>query len=195
MRRAIHTLAAILVSAVAAAVVFLIMIQGAFRQGFTELDYNDVLRSLVESSTEEDAGELTGFYATVVAALVLVVFHGLVVTRLVRRGWLVQGLALGAVAALVVGLVFCGYADSRLEAPIGLFGVNAGGIAPVAIVLSSLGFGLVASRCYRLMTSAGWWEVHEVDEAAAIESVAELEPAEGSLELAEEGPEDRRMGS
>jgi hypothetical protein len=196
----------VLVSAAAATVVFLIMIQGAFHEGFTELDYSHVLGTAIKGTAvdEATAGALgivgdtagpTGLYATFVAAVVLVAFHGLVVTRLVRRGWVVQGLALGAVVALVVGLVFCGYAGARLDTPIGLFGADAGGIAPVAIVISSLGFGLVAARCYGLMTSAGWWEVHTIDEAAVIESVSELEPADESLELAEEGPEQRRVGA
>lgn len=207
MRRAVHTLAALLVSAVAAGVAFLIMMQGSFHQGYTDFDYNHVLGTLIKGTAAEDTSSTdalsvvgdtagpAGLYATFVAALVLVVLHGLVVTRVVRGGWVRQGLALGAVTALLVGLVFCGWADARFDTPTGLFGVDAGGMTPLVIVLSSLGFGLVASRCYSLMTSASWWEEHHEDVAAAIESVAELEPSDGSLELAEEGPEHRRMGA
>jgi hypothetical protein len=121
--------------------------------------------------------------------------HGLVITRLVRRSWPVQGLVLGVVTALVLGLVFCGVADARLDTPTGIFGADAGGITPLVIVLSSLGFGLIGARCYSLVTSASWWEAREEDVAATIDSIAELEEPDRSLELPEDGPEERRVGA
>lgn len=207
MRSVARTAVAIAVSAVVAALLFLIMIQGSFRQGYTDLDYNHVLGTMVKGTAEEetrtnealgivgDTAGPTGLYATLLGAAVLMALHGLVITRLVRRGWPVQGLVLGVVTALVVGLVFCGVADSRLDTPTGIFGADAGAITPLVIVLSSLGFGLLGARCYGLVTSASWWEPREEDVAATIESIAELEERDGSLELPEDGPEERRVGA
>jgi hypothetical protein len=195
------------VGALLAAVIFLIMIQGSFRQGYTDLDFNHVLGTMIKGSAEEQSGVSeafgvigdsagpTGLYATFIGAGVIMLFHALVIHPLVRRHWAIQGLVLGAVTALVVGLVFCGFADARLDTPTGLFGVDSGGLTPLVIVCSSLGFGLVGARCYSLFVSEGWWEVKEEDVAAEIESVAALEPSGSSLELAEEGPEHGRMGT
>jgi len=198
--------AGVAVGALVAAVIFLIMIQGSFRQGYTDLDFNHVLGTMIKGSAEEQSGVSeafgvigdsagpTGLYATLIGAGVIMLFHALVIHPLVRRRWVIQGLVLGGVTALVVGLVFCGVADARLDTPTGLFGVDAGGMTPLIIVCSSLGFGLVGARCYSLFVSGGWWEVKEEDVAAEIESVAELEPADSSLELAEQGPEQGRVG-
>jgi hypothetical protein len=194
-------------SALVAALTFLIMIQGSFRQGYTDLDFNHVLGTMIEGSAEEELGSSeafgvigdsagpTGLYATLIGAGVLMLLHALVIHPLVRRHWAIQGLVLGVVTSLVVGLVFCGVADARLDTPTGLFGVDAGGITPLIIVCCSLGFGLVGARCYSLVVGERWWQEYEEDAVAAIESVAELEPAEASFELAEEGPEHRRMGA
>ena len=149
-------------------VVFLIMVQGSFRKGYTDLDFNHVLGTMIKGSAEEETGASealgvvgdtagpTGLYATLAGAVVLMLRStALVITPLVRRHWAIQGLVLGAVTALVVGLVFCGVADARLDTPTGLFGVDAGGITPVVIVLCSLGFGLVGARCYSLDREPG----------------------------------------
>jgi hypothetical protein len=194
-------------SALLAAVTFLIMIEGSFRKGYTDLDFNHVLGTMIEGSAEEERGASeafgvigdsvgpTGLYATLIGAGVLMLLHALVIHPLVRRHWVIQGLVLGVVTSLVVGLVFCGVADARLDTPTGLFGVDAGGMTPLIIVCCSLGFGLVGARCYSLVVGERWWQEYEEDAVAAIESVAELEPAEPSFELAEEGPEHRRMGA
>ena len=107
-----------------------------------------------------DTAGPTGLYATLIAAGVLLLLHAVFIAPFVRRAWWVQGLVLGAVTTLVVGLVFCGAADARLDTPTGLFGVDAGGRTPLVIVLCSLAFGLVATRCYSLIVSQGWWEEH-----------------------------------
>jgi hypothetical protein len=199
--------AGIAIGALTGAVVFLVMIQGAFRHGYTDLDFNHVLGTLIRGSAEEVTGQGSalsvvgdtagpvGLYATLIGAGVLLLVHAVLIAPFVKRPWWVQGLVLGAVTSLVVGLVFCGVADARLDTPTGLFGVDAGGLTPLVIVLCSLGFGLVAARCFSLITSQGWWEETIEDEAAAIEAVAELEPDEGSLELAEQGPEQGRVGA
>jgi hypothetical protein len=206
VRAAVRWVAAIAVSAAVAALVFLVMIQGSFRQGYTDLDFNHVLGTMIRGSAEEvsggeealgivgDTAGPAGLYATLVGAGVLLLVHALVIVPLVRRGWVVQGLVLGAVTALVVGIGFCAAADARLDTPTGLFGVDAGGFTAVVIVLCSLGFGLVAGRCFSLMASAEWWEPRE-DVDVSIEAVPRLEPADRSLELAEEGREQRRVGA
>jgi hypothetical protein len=205
VRTVVRALVGIGVSALAGALVFLIMIQGSFHRGYTDLDFNHVLGTLIKGTAEEsttseafgvvgDTAGPTGLYATLVGAGVLMLIHALVIHPLVKRRWLVQGLVLGALTALVVGLGFCGIADARLDTPTGLFGADAGGMTPLIIVCSSLGFGLAGGRCYGLIAADSWWEVRQEDVAATIESVAGLEPSGASLELTEQGPEHGRVG-
>jgi hypothetical protein len=206
-RTLLRGLLGVVLGAVVASLVFLIMIQGSFRKGYTDLDYNHVLGTMIKGTAEEQTGATeafalvgdtagpTGLYATFASAGVLMLLHALVIHPLVRRHWTIQGLVLGVVTALVVGVGFCAVADARLDTPTGLFGADAGSLTPLVIVICSLAFGLAGARCYSLITGDRWWEVYEEDAAAAIESVAELEPADPSLELAEEGPEQRGVGA
>lgn len=197
---------AVVLAGLMGALTFLIAIEGSFRQGYTDLDYSHVLGTLIEGTSEEarstdafsvvgDTAGPAGLYATLLGGLVLAIVHAVAVVPLVRRGWIVRGLAIGAVAALVVGFVFCAVADARLDTPTGLFGVDAGWFTPVVIVLSSLLCGLVLSRVHSLVASASWWEPKKEDIAAELESIAALEPDGPSLELPEEGPEQRRVGA
>jgi hypothetical protein len=187
MRALARAAVAVGLSAVVATLLFLIMVQGSFRQGHTDLDFNHVLWTLVQGTAEEETGTTeafgvvgdtagpTGLYATLAAAAVLMALYGLVLSPLVRRPWPIKGLALGVVTFLVVGLIFCGVADARLDTPTGLFGIDSGGMTPVVLGVSSLAFGVVGARCYELVAGAPWWEPREEDLVAAIESVAELE--------------------
>jgi hypothetical protein len=199
-------LAAAVIGGIVGGIVFLIMVQGAFRRGYTDLDFNHVLGTLVEgtasetTSTDEALGIIgdtvgkSGLYATCIAAVALMILHGLVITRLVRRHWLVQALPLAVVTFLVVGLLYCGLADSRLDTPTGLFGADAGGMTPLVLGLSSLGFAVVASRCYSLIEDAGWWVPKHESIETALEAVPDVDDSPApSLELAEEGPEQRRV--
>ncbi|HSI31207.1 MAG TPA: hypothetical protein VK951_07745 [Miltoncostaeaceae bacterium] len=206
MRSVLRVVVGVVLGAIVGTVVFLIMIQGSFRQGYTDLDFNNVLGTMIKGTAEEtgvseaigvfgDTARQTGLYATLIGAGVLMLLHALVIHPLVRRHWTVQGLVLGAVTALVVGVGFCAAADARLDTPTGIFGVDAGGITPLVIVLCSLGFGLAGARVHSLAVTPGWWEVQEEDAAAEIERVAALEPSEPSLELAEQGPEQGRVGA
>lgn len=197
--------AAAALSGLLGAIVFLIMVQGSFRKGHTELDFNHVLGTMVEgtaeetTSTEEALGVIgdtvgkTGLYTTVVVAILLMVVHGLVITRFVRRHWVVQAIPLAVLTFLVVGLVYCGFADARLDTPTGLFGVDAGGRTPLVLGLSSLGFAVIAARCYSLIEDPRWWAPKHETLEAALEVVPDIEAEPASLELAEEGPEQRRV--
>ncbi len=207
MTTVVRLVVGVALGAVVGTVVFLIMIQGSFHQGYTDLDFNHVLGTMIKGTAEEatgvsealgvvgDTAGPTGLYATLIGAGVLMLIHALVIHPLVRRHWTVQGLVLGAVTALVVGIGFCAVADARLDTPTGIFGVDAGGMTPLIIVLSSLGFGLAGARVHSLAVSGSWWEIREEDLAAEIERVAALEPSEPSLELAEQGPEQGRVGA
>ena len=73
----------VLVASVMGDVVFLIMVQGSFRKGHTDLDFNHVLGTMAKGTAEETSGNRgalgvvgdtagpTGFYATLVGAIVL----------------------------------------------------------------------------------------------------------------------------
>ena len=120
--------------------------QGSFRQGYTDLDFNHVLGTMISGSAEEerttgdalavvgDTAGPTGLYATFAGAAVLMALFGLVIVPLVRRRWTIQGLVLGVVTALVVGFGFCGVADALLDTPTGLFGIDTGGMTAVVMV-------------------------------------------------------------
>ncbi len=189
----------VLVASVMGSVVFLIMVQGSFRKGHTDLDFNHVLGTMVKGTAEETSGNQgalgvvgdtagpTGFYATLVGAIVLLIVYGLVV-RLVRRHWAIQGVGLGLVTFLVLGLVFAPIADARLDTPTGLFGVDAGGLTVVVLGVSAMGFGLVAARCYDLIVDPGWWRQREATLDEMLEVVDDV-LEEPSLELPEKGPE------
>jgi hypothetical protein len=190
----------VVVGAAAGAATFQIMFQGSFHKGYTDLDFNHVLGTGVKGTTLKetqarealglvgDSAGPIGLYATLIGAAALLTLYGLV-TRRVHRHWAIQGLGLGVVTFLVTGLVYPPIADARQdEFAVGLFGVDAGGFTVVVLLLSSLGFGLVAARCFDLITSAHWWvpDEPEEDEVAAVTGVTE----EPSLELAEQGPEE-----
>jgi drug/metabolite transporter (DMT)-like permease len=198
-RTIFRSVVAVIVAAVAGAAIFLIMVQGSFHKGFTDLDFNHVLGTAVEGTTLKDtqarealglvgdrAGPI-GLYSVLIGAAVLLAVYGLVARR-VHRHWVLQGLGLGVVTFLVIGLA-APIADARQdEFPTGLFGVDAGGFTVVVLGLSALGFGLVAARCFDLIMSTDWWEPAEaeIDEVEAVTGVKE----DGSLELPEEGTEE-----
>jgi hypothetical protein len=189
---------AVVAAAAVGLAVFLIMVQGSFHKGYTDLDFNHVLGTAVKGTTLKDtqarealglvgdtAGPI-GLYSGLIGAVVLLTIYGLV-TRRVHGHWALTGLVLGLVTFLVIGLA-APIADARQdEFPTGLFGVDAGGFTVVVLGLSALGFGLVAARCYDLIASADWWEPTEVLED--VELVTDVDGEASSLELPEEGPE------
>lgn len=200
LARAARAVAAPVFSGIIGAVVFLIMVQGSFRRGHTDLDFNHVLGTVITGeapeigSTDQALGVIgdsvgpTGLYATLAAGIVLMILHGQVITRLVRRHWLIQAIPLGLLTFLALGLVYAPVADARLDTPIGTFGVDAGGMTPLVLLVSALGFAVIASRVHSLMARPEFWEEHHEDLERPLEEVAGIE--EGSLELSEEGPEE-----
>jgi hypothetical protein len=195
---------AVAVAAAIGAVVFLVMVQGSFHKGYTDLDFNHVAGTAVKGTTLRqtqerealgiigDSAGPTGLYSVLIGAVVLLTVYGLV-TRVVRRHWTIQGLGLGVVTFLLLGLAFGPISDARQdEAHTGLFGVDAGGFTVVVLGLSALGFGLVAARCYDLIDSVDWWEASESTVDEVFEAVGDVEE-EPSLELPEQGPEQGGM--
>jgi hypothetical protein len=194
----------VVVAAVVGVAIFLIMVQGSFHEGYTDLDFNHVVGTTVKGTTlretearaalglVSDSAGPVGLYSALIGAIVLLTVYGLV-TRVVRRHWVLQGVGLGVVTFLLIGLVFAPIADVRQDgSPTGLFGVDAGGFTVVVLALSALGFGLVAARCYDLITSPDWWEPKEVEEVDEVTAITGIEQ-DGSFELSEEGPEEGGM--
>lgn len=186
--RVTRAVVAPIVSGAVGAIAFLIMIQGSFRKGYTDLDFNHVLGTLIEGDAREidratdalgvvgDTVGPTGLWATVVLGISVMAVHELVVTRLVRRHWTIQAIPLAVLTMLAVGLLFCGLASRRFDTPTGLFGVDAGGITPIVIVVSSAGFALVGARVHDLATRAAWWEERPDPLAqSALEEVAGID--------------------
>lgn len=168
--RVARSVVAPIVSGAAGAIVFLIMIQGAFRRDYTTLDFNHVLGTLVAGETEEigrtdealgvvgDSVGPAGLWTTIACAIALMVVHELVITRLVRRHWLIQAVPLAGLTILAVGVLYTALADARFDTPIGLFGLDAGGMTPLVIALCSTGFAVVGARAHDLAARAWWWE-------------------------------------
>jgi hypothetical protein len=187
----------VVVAAAVGTATFLIMFQGSFHKGYTDLDFNHAVGTTVRGTTLRetearaalgllaDPAARVGLYADLIAAAVLVTLYGFA-TRRVHRHWALRGLGLGVALFLLIGLVFAPIAGARQdESPMGLFGVDAGGFTVVVLGLSALGFGLVAARCYTLITDPDWWEPRKLE----LEVVGLVEVEEPSFELPEEGSE------
>jgi hypothetical protein len=191
----------VLIGGVVTAIVFLICVEGSFHEGFTDFDFAHVLGTAIEgTATEETQSEALGvigdsagptaLWATVVAGIVMLAVHALVVVPLVRRRWELQGLALAVVMFLAIGLIYVPYVDSRLDTPIGPWGSDQGGWTPFVFAGASVISSLIGARCYDLARSAGWWRPEGV---VVDQQLTELTGIEQSLELPEEGREERAM--
>ncbi len=191
-------IAGVLIAGVITPIVFLICVQGSFNEGITDFDFSHVLGTAIEgTATEVTGGQAlavvgdsvgpTALWTTIACGIVLLAFHALVVVRLVRRGWVVQGLVLALVLFLAIGLIYVPFVDARLDTPIGPWGADQGGWTPFVFAASSVIAALIGARCYDLVRRASWWE----EESLGVEEqLAELTAVEGSLELPEQGPEE-----
>lgn len=190
--------AGVVIGGVVTAAVFLICVQGSFHEGITDFDFSHVLGTAIEGTATEQTGAQalgvigdsagpTALWTTIACGIVLLAFHGLVIVRLVRRGWVVQGLVLALVLFLAIGLIFVPCVDARLDTPIGPWGADQGGWTPVVFAGSSVIAALVGARCYDLAERASWWRPEPV---AVDEQLAELTGVDESLELPEEGSEE-----
>ncbi len=188
---------AVIVSGAVAATCFLIVIHEAERRGYTELDFNHTLGSIVQGKQAEDltsrtalgvigdSAAPTGLLWSVLLGIAAMVVFALAVVPLVRRGWIVRGLVLGAVVFCAVGLLYPPLASDYLEEDLGAFGSGFGTATVVAFLLSSLVFGIVGSRCHSLIASAAWWTPRGEVLDEALEEIDMGKPREPSLEFTE----------
>ena len=109
-----RAVAGVLIGGVVTAIVFLICVQGSFRQGITDFDYAHVLGTAIEGTAVEESGAEalgvigdsagpTALWTTIIACIVLLAFHALVIARLVHRRWVLKGAVLGIVGGLWAG--------------------------------------------------------------------------------------------
>jgi hypothetical protein len=196
-----RALVGVLVGGAVTAIVFLICVEGSFHEGITDFDYAHVLGTAIEGTAREESGAEalgvigdsagpTALWTTIVAAIVLMAVHSLVIVRLVRRHWVVQGLALAVVMFLAIGVIYVPYVDARLDTPIGAWGSDQGGWTPLVFAGSSVIASLVGARVYDLATRVSWWQ----EEAVVVdEQLSELTGVEESFELSEQRPEEGLM--
>lgn len=200
--RVARTACAIVVGGMVAAICFLIVIHEAERRGYTALDFNHTLGNVIEGRQSEDAttraalgvigdsAAPTGLVATLVLGVVAMAVFALAVVPLVRRGgWIVQGVVLGAVVFLALGLIYPPLASRHLIESLGPFGASFGTGTVVAFALSSLTFGIAGARCYSLMVGAAWWTPRGEVLEEALEEIEMGQPAP-SLELPEQRGEE-----
>ena len=137
--RVARTISAIVVGGVVAAICFLIVIHEAERRGYTELDFNHPLGTIIEGRQSEDAttraalgvigdsAAPTGLMVTLVLGVLAMAVFALAIVPLVRRGgWIVQGVVLGAVTFLALGLIYPPLASRHLGESLGPFGASYG---------------------------------------------------------------------
>lgn len=192
-------LCAVVFGGLVAGVVFLVLIQEAERRGHTSLDFNHTLGAIVlggDPASETGRSALgvigdpaapRGLTTSLGLAILMMAAHSAVVVPFVRRGWLVQGLALSAVTFLALGLIYPPFASNHLDESLGAFGSGFGTSTVVTFAVASLGFGIMGSRCYSLIGSAKWWVPRGHDLENALEDIDMGSP---SLELPEQGRED-----
>lgn len=193
-----RAIAGVLIGGVVAAITFLICVQGSFHKGITEFDFAHSLGTAVRGTATErtgaealgvigDSAGPTALWTTIICGIVLLAFHALVIVRLVRRSWVVQGLVLAVVLFLAVGLIYVPFVAARLDSPIGPWGSDQGGWTPLVFAGSSLIAALIAARIYDLTGRPSWWRPQRVQ---VDEQLAELTGLDESFELPEQRSEE-----
>ena len=191
VRWAVRQLIGIGVSGVLGAAFWLVVVQEGRNLNHTDLDFVRAMALIFEAEgTDRRATGSAGLYLTLGAGVLLMLMHALVVPRLPRfrnRCWWIQTIPVGVLSYLLWGAIM---SPTR---PSGFFGINAGGItSSLTFLLGAAAFAVVAVRCYSLITSDRWWEDKEHD---ITRSLDEIEGTRRSLELPEQGPEQRRVGA
>lgn len=191
LRGAVRHVVGVVVSGVLGAAVWLVVVQEARNLDLTDLDFVRAMALIFEAEgTDRRATGSAGLYLTLGAGVLLVALHALIVPRLSRfrgRGWWAQAVPLAAAAYLLWGAIM---SPTR---PSGFFGLQAGGItSALSFLAGAAGFAIIAVRAYTLITSERWWEDKEQDISHSLDAI-EARPR--SLELPEQGREERRVGS
>jgi hypothetical protein len=181
---------AVVVAGGLSGVVWLIVMQEGVRQGWMDHDFNQAMGELLPGGG--DAARI-GLRWTMVVAVGLAALYALVEPRLTRGAWR-RGLWWAWVPFLLWGLVLAPLAGSRLDDdPGGLFGVDGGASSIFVGAAAAVLTALTLARCYDLMRRSWWWRPRRVEQER--EATVEALTTPGSLELPEERPEDRRVGS
>jgi hypothetical protein len=179
------------------ALLWLIVWNQGIRRSWTDHDFALGLGELAGGNASR-----TGLYGTIVAGVGVALLYAALEPWLPARPWWAKGLIFATVPFLLWGLVFCPLVDSirerQLDGSIALvpsqpFAADAGGgTIPIAI-LASIALALLVARCYSLMREPAWWRPRERHLEEALEAITER--GSGSLELPEEGPKERRVGT
>lgn len=178
---------AALLAGLIAGVAFLIFVEWAQRRGLTEVRFNHSLGVLIGGSGTQarsdaalgvsgDTAAPTGLFWFAVICVAVMVLHGLIVPRLVRRSWRWQAVPLALFVFLLVGLVYFPLigSDRVGEVEVGPFGIGAGAGAPLIYLAGALVFAFVATRVYTLVAAADWWVEREVDTADALREIQDI---------------------
>jgi hypothetical protein len=181
---------AVVVSGLLSGLTWLILMQEGERKGLMDHNFNQAMGELLPGGG--DTARL-GLRWTMIFALILAVLYALVEPVLSRADWR-RGTWWALVPFLLWGLVLAPLAGSRLtDDPGGVFGIDGGAGSILVGAGSALLSTLVLVRCYSLMRRASWWRPRRIGERR--EETIEALTAPGSLELSEEGPEERRVGT
>ncbi|MDX6555754.1 MAG: hypothetical protein QOD86_1949 [Miltoncostaeaceae bacterium] len=173
------------------AAVWLVVVQEGRNLDLTNLDFVRAMALVFQADgADRRATGSAGLYVTLGAGVLLVLIQAALlplVPRLRGRSWWLQAVPLGIVGFLLWGVVL---SPAR---PSGFLGLDAGGAtSPVVFLAGAAGFAIAGWRCYTLISGAEWWEDKEQDLTRSLE---QIEGQPRSLELAEQGPEQGRIGS
>jgi hypothetical protein len=194
---------AVILSALAGGIAFLIVVQWAEGREYTDLDFNHSLGVLIGGAGTQartdaalgvsgDTAAPTGLIWFSVISILVMTVYGLTVHRWMRRPWYVQGLPLAGVVFLLVMLVYMPLVDSSAveDVSVGVLGLDAGSATPFVFAAGALVYGILGARVFSLAASPEWWRVREV---RAEDALAQIEGME-ALNVEPLDPDRRRGG-
>ena len=191
VRWVVRQLLGVVVGGVVGAAVWLVVVQEGRNLDLTDLDFVRAMALIFQAEgADRRATGSAGLSLTLGAGVLLVLIQAALLPRVPRlrdRSWWLQAVPLWIVGFLLWGVVL---SPTR---PSGFLGLDAGGAtSPLVFLAGAAGFAIAAWRCYTLITGAQWWEDKEQDLAQSLDQI-EAQPR--SLELAEQGPEQGRIGA